>query len=561
MFKQFSVFCTIALLVLSVGCGDVFSKSFSSGGGGRSFSSSSSSSSGSFRSSSSSASKPSSTTSSGYKAVAVGSTVVASTPSSSKTSTSSIWGTSGTKSTTSTKSFSGPSNQSSVFKSEKANQAKQDYSANASKFAKPAAPVYKSMSDVKSSPIFSGVRTRSTDNHSTYYRGRTTYYGNSGWSAPQYVYQSSSSFGMWDGMMLWMMLDHINDDKYAKMAYNHANDPGFQQWKQEASKLSESNAELKAKLAAMETKVAGMSGEKDPKYLPDGVPATVALSNEALSAADKTKVPFIMATGGEGNNYARTGNLTKAAADTLDVSVVYTNGTVDNLQRFTNKEVDGFIAQNDVMDSAALTNGATISKMKAKWKVLFLEPVQMIANKSGNIKNVQDLSKNNTLYVGPSGSGTESTWRRMVSADKSLATIPVANASYADSLDKVAKDPKAVMMFVSGLNSTTIKSAEARAEKDNLRLVKISNDAFTNLTDIDGNKLYEETEISSDVYPNLQKGLFFHKDIPTIACKAVFVVSPEWIDKNGEEAFVDLTASVVEAQEKMQAILNKTSKN
>lgn len=555
MFKQLSIFCTICLLALSVGCGDVFSKGFSSGGGGRSFSSSSSS----FRSSSSSTSKPS-TTSSGYKAAAVGSTVAASTPSS-KTSTSSIWGTSGTKSTVSAKSFSGPSNQSSVFKSEKANQAKQDYSANANKFAKPATPVYKSMSDVKSSPIFSGVRTRSTDNHSTYYRGRNTYYGNSGWSAPQYVYQSSPSFGMWDGMMLWMMLDHINDDKYAKMAYNHANDPGFQQWKQEAAKLSESNTELKTKLAAMETKVAGMSGEKDPKYLPEGVPAAVALSNEALSAADKTKVPFIMATGGEGNNYARTGNLTKAAADTLDVSVVYTNGTVDNLQRFTNKEVDGFIAQNDVMDSAALTNGATISKMKAKWKVLFLEPVQMIANKSGDIKSVQDLSKNNILYVGPAGSGTESTWRRMVSADKSLATIPVANASYADSLDKVAKDPKAVMMFVSGLNSTTIKSAEARAEKDNLRLVKISNDAFTNLTDIDGNKLYEETEISSDVYPNLQKGLFFHKDIPTIACKAVFVVSPEWIDKNGEEAFVDLTASVVEAQEKMQAILNKTAEN
>lgn len=561
MFKQLSVFCTIFMLTITLSCGDIFAKGFSSsGGGGRSFSSSG----GSFRSSTSSASKPSSYSapSSGYKAAAVGTAAATSTPS---TKTTSIWSTAGSKSALSSKSFSGPTtgvkNQASVFKSEKANQAKQAYSANANKFAKPVTPVYKSMSDVKSSPIFSGVRTRSTDNHSTYYRGRTTYYGNSGWSAPQYVYYSSPSFGMWDGMMLWMMLDHINDDKYAKMAYNHANDPGFQQWKQEATKLAESNAELKTKLAAMETKVAGMSGERDSGYLPEGVPAAVALSNEALSAADKTKVPFIMATGGEGNNYARTGNLAKSAADTIDISVVYTNGTVDNLQRFTNKQVDGFIAQNDVMDSAALTNGATISNMKAKWLVLFLEPVQMIANKSGGIKNIQDLSKNNTVYVGPSGSGTESTWRRMVSADRTLAGIPVANATYTEALDKVAKDPKAVMMFVSGLNSSTITAAEARAEKDNLRLVKISNESFTNLTDIDGNPLYEETEISSDVYPNLQKGLFFHKDIPTIACKAVFVVSPEWISKNGEEAFVDLTASVVEAQEKMQAILNKTSEN
>lgn len=557
MFKQLSIFCTIFLLTLSISCGDVFSKGFSSSGGGRSSSSSS------FRSSSSSSSKSTfSTPSTSYKSAAVGTAAVATTTpksSSSTQTTSSFWSTKGTKSFAGTSSFD--KNQSSAFKAEKANKAKQEYSSNVSKFAKPVTPVYKSTTEVKSSPLFSGVRTRSTDNHSTYYRGRTSYYGNSGWTAPQYVYQSSPSFGMWDGMMLWMMLDHINDDKYAKMAYNHANDPGFQQWKQEAAKLSESNTELKAKLAAMETKVAGMTGEKDLKYLPEGVPATVALSNEALSATDKTKVPFIIATGGEGNNYARTGNLTKAAADSLDVNVIYTNGTVDNLKRFDAKQVDGFIAQNDVMDSLALTDGAAVAKMKAKWTVLFIEPVQMIANKSGGIKKIQDLSKSNVLYIGPAGSGTESTWQRMKSANKNLTSVRTENATYAEALDKVAKDQNAVMMFVSGLNSTTITSAEARAEKDNLRLVSIDDDSFTNIIDVDGNQLYEKTEISSSVYPNLQKGFFFHKDIPTIACKAVFVVNPEWIEKNGEEALVDLTSAIAEARTKMTGILNKNSEN
>jgi len=448
------------------------------------------------------------------------------------------------------------------MKAAKAASSKQDYKTSVSKFSKPAAPVYKSTAAVKANPVFKNVRVRSTDNYSTYSRSRSNYYGSRGWNAPSYAYQSSPSFGMWDGMMLWMMLDNMNDAKYARMAYNQSNDPGMQQWRAEANKLAESNTELKAKLAAMDAKVSGMTGEKDASYMPEGIPAAVVLSSEVLAVANKDIVPFRIATGGQGNNYARTGNLLKKSAEsTIAVDVKYTAGTGENLGLFSKGVVDGFIAQNDVMDSMALTSASSVAKMKTKWMVLFQEPVQMISSTRGSVKNIQDLSNDNILYVGPAGSGTESTWNRMKMVDRTYAKIPTANASYADALDIVAKNPKAVMMFVSGLNSGTLTAAEARAEKDDLRLVSIDDSGLLDILDVDGNQLYEETEIPSEVYPKLQKGFFLNKDITTIACKAVFVVNPEWVEKNGEEALTDLTAAATEARGTMNGILARTSEN
>ena len=92
------------------------------------------------------------------------------------------------------------------------------------------------------------------------------------WTAPTYVYHSSPSFGAWDAMFMWMMLDNINNASYARTAYNHSDDPAFREWRKEAEELAKDNEELKAKLDAMDEKVSSMTGEKDPNYLPEDVP-------------------------------------------------------------------------------------------------------------------------------------------------------------------------------------------------------------------------------------------------------------------------------------------------
>jgi hypothetical protein len=115
---------------------------------------------------------------------------------------------------------------------------------------------------------------------SDYYSRRTVFYNSYGWSAPSYVYYSYPRFGIWDAMMLWFMLDHINDAQYAAMYYNHRDDPGMQQFRKELDRLSTENADLKSKVAKLDesSKALEQQGVKpDPSYVPPDA-ASVALA-------------------------------------------------------------------------------------------------------------------------------------------------------------------------------------------------------------------------------------------------------------------------------------------
>ncbi|MBF0488953.1 MAG: hypothetical protein HQK98_12420 [Nitrospirae bacterium] len=132
-------------------------------------------------------------------------------------------------------------------------------------------------------------RTRGYDQNTYAYRRDNFYSGNS-YQPPQYVYMSAPSFGMWDAMFLWFMLDHASDRNYSRMYYNHQNDPDFQRWREETQKLSGENAELKAKLANLDKQVAELKGEPvDPSYVPPGVDADIALNKKVIEAAHPVK--------------------------------------------------------------------------------------------------------------------------------------------------------------------------------------------------------------------------------------------------------------------------------
>lgn len=51
---------------------------------------------------------------------------------------------------------------------------------------------------------------------------RTSYYKGRNWSTPGYAYNSSPSFGMWDAMFMWWMLDSMQSNAEVRaMAHNH----------------------------------------------------------------------------------------------------------------------------------------------------------------------------------------------------------------------------------------------------------------------------------------------------------------------------------------------------
>ncbi len=447
--------------------------------------------------------------------------------------------------------FSKPSRyskaQADSMRKQKAGQSLNAYKSENAKYRKTPPPP-PSATKYKNNPVFNKAKNYGRFDYNTHYGRRDSYYRGMGWRAPSYAYGGFPRFGMWDALFWWMILDNVMTPGYARAAYDHGNDPGYQEWRAEADKLAQDNAELKAKLDELDAKTSDMTGPRDPGYLPPGVPAEVALAGDVLAQKDTERVPLRMATASPTGNYHYFGTLLKKAAKDLDVTLQTTAGSMDNLRLLLEGKVDAALVQSDAFEVfSRLNQGASIVSEQTP---LYKEAIQMIANRESGIKSVKDLDPDeNTLYIGPKGSGVGMSWEGFCLEDEHYRKIPTKHASYEEALEIVQKDPNAVMMYVSGLNSGLLRTAEKLAEENgDLRLVTVDDWDFNDARDSHGNRIYTFTDIPSKVYPALQKGFIFGHDIETLAVDAVFVVRTKWVEKYGAEAMDELSFAVMEAQ-------------
>ena len=169
------------------------------------------------------------------------------------------------------------------YKAEKSAASLSSYREQQAQFKKAAAaPVDDSA--FKSNPIYGKAKNYGGFDYGSYYNRRDGYYGSQNWTPPVYTYNSAPRFGMWDALFWWMMLDNLGNNHYAAAAYNHSNDPGYQEWRKEADRLAADNKDLKEKLAKLDQKTAAMEGQpRDPSYLPEGILAEVALRGGCIS--------------------------------------------------------------------------------------------------------------------------------------------------------------------------------------------------------------------------------------------------------------------------------------
>ena len=119
----------------------------------------------------------------------------------------------------------------------------------------------------------------------TYYHRRAVFYETFGYVPPIYIYSLRPSYGLWCSTFLAFMLDRIAiglQPEYSLMYYDHMNEPEFREWRQEMDGLAADNAELRAKLAVMDQRIALLEGtQRNPAYIPDEA-GDVALSPEAI---------------------------------------------------------------------------------------------------------------------------------------------------------------------------------------------------------------------------------------------------------------------------------------
>lgn len=124
---------------------------------------------------------------------------------------------------------------------------------------------------------------------------RSGWFGNRGWSTPPTSYFGGNrSFGVWDGLFLGALLSNLGRAGSSDFFHNNQNDPGYQQWRQEADQQAQGNADLRAKLDELDRQLAARDDEpRTPGALPPDIPPEVA-------KAPPARTPSVSGGGGSG---------------------------------------------------------------------------------------------------------------------------------------------------------------------------------------------------------------------------------------------------------------------
>lgn len=102
-----------------------------------------------------------------------------------------------------------------------------------------------------------------------------------GWSLPSYAAGSARrSFGLWDGVFLWFLLDTLTRPGHAEFFHDNQNDPGYRQWRAEADRRADDDPALRARLAQLDRELQTREGtQRDPGTLPPDVTRDQALAD------------------------------------------------------------------------------------------------------------------------------------------------------------------------------------------------------------------------------------------------------------------------------------------
>jgi hypothetical protein len=116
------------------------------------------------------------------------------------------------------------------------------------------------------------------------------WYAQQGWSAPGYAQAAPRSFGLWDGLFLWFMLDNLTRPGTTDFFRGNRNDPGLQHWRAQADAMARDNTELRGKLAELDARTATAPSALGPAdtgwvEVPAGIPPELATAAGARAAA------------------------------------------------------------------------------------------------------------------------------------------------------------------------------------------------------------------------------------------------------------------------------------
>lgn len=285
--------------------------------------------------------------------------------------------------------------------------------------------------------------------------------------------------------------------------------------------------------------------------------AAHAQKPDAISDLPTVKI----CTGAVDGNYHFSGSqILTQARGVLNVVLVPTAGSMENLDKLDAGACDATIAQSDALGVWRAKNSSSSLNIEVS-TVLYMETVHLICNSSAKLSKITGLTKDMTVLTGPNGSGSQVTWASFILADpKTYADVPTLPIGGVRAANKVKQgDDATCMLFVSGLKANSINEANVIAQTVPGRMVLVP----TNDSDLlklrtpgkKGSLVYKEAVIPDGTYKGgLQPSSSWGSNsVDTVSVDAIFVANSKFIDAHPSE-YDTLLRSVTRA---LPAIKNR----
>lgn len=263
-------------------------------------------------------------------------------------------------------------------------------------------------------------------------------------------------------------------------------------------------------------------------------PCILALLISSPALAQKPTMK--LCSGPDGGNYQRAAQeIVNQGKDRIAYTIIDSKGSVDNLDKLAGGECDAAPVQNDAFRVYKQKYQKDAGSLERAGP-LYREYVHLICNRKNDISRVIDLRKGKvTVAIGPSGSGSSTTWDSFVLADKGYEKTPTSPLAGLRALEKVKiGDEIGCMLWTSALNSTFMKGDVNKAG-EYVHLVKANDGDFANAKDEKGTPIYQYIDIPGGTYDKIQDGSF-GSAIATVAVDAIWAVRTAFIDK-GERQY------------------------
>ena len=287
--------------------------------------------------------------------------------------------------------------------------------------------------------------------------------------------------------------------------------------------------------------------------------AAAALMAASSAFAAPEKMVVNICTGGEGKPYDLTGQYISGFlrdSKNIEVHVVNTNGTWDNIQRTLEvTATPETLASGEACQvMIGQPDGAVLLKRQnpgeaSHLRIIGQGPVEylhVLCNKDSGVKDLSDLSGDNTKSValGANGSGAWLIWQNFINQDKSYAEIPTTTESGAVALASVSSGDTTCVLIPAALGNSSVVQADTDFG-DGLRLVGASDWDFNDAKNIDGKPLYTFKKIPSGTYPQNLQGWFSGKE--TVAWNSFIYVNTDYFNGN-QKALEDLIVAIAKSK-------------